>query len=157
MEHPNTVSGLLDKRAELAGLLKFHRAEIRKVTCDIDHLDAAIRLFDPNADTSRVKRYPTAHRAHRGQMKRFVLAQLRQAQAPLTSAAITAAWVADRRLKANEETHVLIRKRVGACLGALKAAGVIRASEALIGEYKGWTLASAESTFSRQADADWQP
>ncbi|HXQ12158.1 MAG TPA: hypothetical protein VN805_14275 [Caulobacteraceae bacterium] len=139
-DHPNTVSGLLDKRAELAGMLKFHKAEIRKITCDLDHLDAAIRLFDPNADTSRVKRYPTKHRAHRGQMKRFVLGQLRTAQAPLTSAQIAAAWIADRRLKADEETHVLIRKRVGACLTALKGAGVIAPLAELMGEYKAWAL-----------------
>jgi hypothetical protein len=140
IDHPNTVSGLLDKRAELAGLVKFHRAEIRKITCDLDHLDAAIRLFDPNADTSRVKRYPTRHRAHRGQMRRFVLAQFRAAQAPLTSAQVTAAWIADRRLKADESTHVLIRKRVGACLNALKRAGVLAASDQLLGEYKTWKI-----------------
>jgi hypothetical protein len=139
-DHPNTVSGLLDKRAELAGLLKFHKAEIRKITCDLDHLDAAIRLFDPNADTSRVKRYPTRHRAHRGQMRRFVLAQFRAAQAPITSAQIAQAWIADRRLKADEDTHVLIRKRVGACLTSLKGAGVIAPSPELAGEYKAWRL-----------------
>jgi hypothetical protein len=82
MDRPNTVAGLIDKTAELAALLKFHKAEIRKVTCNLDHLDAAIRLFDPNADLSKVKRYPTAHRAHKGQMRRFVLGPLRNATAP---------------------------------------------------------------------------
>ena len=68
MERPNTVAGLLEKRAELAALVKFHQAELRKVVCDLDHLDATIRLFDPDADISRVKRYPTKHRAFKGEM-----------------------------------------------------------------------------------------
>jgi hypothetical protein len=37
-------------------------ADVRKVTCDLDHLDACIRLFDPQADTRAVKRYATKHR-----------------------------------------------------------------------------------------------
>ena len=114
INHPNTVSGLLDKRAELAGLVKFHRAEIRKITCDLDHLDAAIRLFDPNADISRVKRYPTKHSAHKGQMRRFVLGRFRTATAPLTSAQIADAWIL-RLTRAGQHTvggHVLRTRSV---------------------------------------------
>jgi hypothetical protein len=140
MERPNTVAGLLERRAELAGLVKFHKAELRKIVCDIDHLDAAIRLFDPEADTSRVKAYPTKHRATKGEVVRFVLAALRAAQKPLTSLDITLAMMERRRLKADDQTTVLIRKRVGACLTSLKAKGLIRPTEELIGEYKGWEL-----------------
>ena len=41
IERPNTVAGLLEKRAQLAGKLKYLRAEERKVICDLDHIDAA--------------------------------------------------------------------------------------------------------------------
>lgn len=138
-EHPNTVSGLLDKRAELAALLKFHRAELRKVTCDLDHLDAAIRLFDPDADISRVKRYPTKHRAHKGEMARFVLGALRKATGPINSLEITRAMIAQRGLNADDGTVVLMRKRVGACLTKLKANGTVE-EVPQAGEYKGWRL-----------------
>jgi hypothetical protein len=138
-QRPNTVAGLLDKRAELAALLKFHRGEARKITCDLDHLDAAIRLFDPNADTSRVKRYPTKHRAQKGEMARFVLLALKNAAAPLTSLEITQALVRARGLKADDQTLVLIRKRVGACLTANQGSGLVR-SIATAGPYKGWEL-----------------
>lgn len=47
MERPNTVSGLVAKRAELVAYRTSLEAELRKVTSDIDHLDAAIRIFDP--------------------------------------------------------------------------------------------------------------
>jgi hypothetical protein len=138
---PHTIAGLVDKRAELAALLKFHRAEIRKIVCDMDHLDASIRIFDPEADISRVKRYPTAHRAAKGQMRRFVLTQFRVTTAPLTSAQIAEAWMKDRRLKADESTYVVIRKRVGSCLNALKHAGVIEPKAEMVGEFKAWAPA----------------
>lgn len=139
MEAPNTVSGLLTKRAELAGKIKFHQAELRKMVCDLDHLDATIRLFDPEADTSRVARYPTKHRAHKGEMTRFVLAALRDATGPITSLEITRAMIAKRGLNADDGTVVLMRKRVGACLTALKAKGAAR-EVPRAGEYKGWLV-----------------
>jgi hypothetical protein len=138
-ERPHTVAGLLDKRAELASLLKFHNAEVRKIICDLDHLDAAIRLFDPDADITHVKRYPTKHRAHKGEMARFVLVMLKRASAPITSLEITQAQIKARGLKADDQTVVLMRKRVGACLTAQQAKGLVR-SIPIEGPYKGWEL-----------------
>lgn len=65
-ERPATIQGLMAKRTQLAKLLKYLRAEERKVITDLDHLDAAIRLFDPQADGIRLTRYPTKHRAKKG-------------------------------------------------------------------------------------------
>ncbi len=138
-ERPNTIAGLVDKRAELAALVKFHRAELRKIVCDLDHVDATIRMFDPNADTSRVKRYPTKHRAQKGEMARFVLLALKRATAPITSLEITQAQIKARGLKADDQTLVLMRKRVGACLTASKAQGLVRSIPSE-GPYKGWEL-----------------
>lgn len=52
LERPNTVAGLVAKHKELCDLRERYRHEIKKLTVDIDHLDACIRLFDPAADTS---------------------------------------------------------------------------------------------------------
>lgn len=99
---------------------------MRKVTCDIDHIDACIRLFDPTADTAAaIKRYATKHRAKKGQMRRFVLDRLKEASEPITSLEIAEAWVADRGLRTDHGTMVMIRKRVGACLTTLQAQGVV--------------------------------
>ncbi len=38
-DRPNTVSGLVAKHAELTALREAYRAEIKKLTVDIDHLD----------------------------------------------------------------------------------------------------------------------
>src|SRR5680860_1450837 len=93
-ERPNTVSGLVAKHAELSALRDRYKAEIKKLTVDIDHLDASIRLFDPNADSYAIKGYVVKHRAQKGSVKRFVLNCLREAKEPITSRIITEKWAA---------------------------------------------------------------
>lgn len=117
-ERPNTVAGLVAKRKDLAKLHKELLAEAKKVLCDLDHIDATIRLFDPEADLERVRRnrYATKHRAIKGHLKRFVLSQLREASGPLTSRDVTEAWIKDRGLAPDESTFVTLRKRIGACI-----------------------------------------
>ncbi|MAN72996.1 MAG: hypothetical protein CME84_02755 [Henriciella sp.] len=130
-DRPNTVSGLVAKHKELQALREKYKAEIKKLTVDIDHLDAAIRLFDPNADTYAIKEYVTKHRAEKGSVKRFVLNTLREASEPMTSRQITELWVADRGLSADEATLTTIRKRIGACIKTCVNQGLI--------EDQGWT------------------
>ena len=130
-DRPNTVAGLIAKHRELTMLRDKYRAEIKKLTVDIDHLDAAIRLFDPNADTYAIKEYVTKHRAQKGSVKRFVLNTLREASEPMTSRQITELWVAERGLNADEATLNAIRKRIGACIKACVNQGLI--------EDQGWT------------------
>ena len=127
MENPNTISGLQSKRKELAKLHAHLIAEGKKVLCDIDHIDATIRLFDPDADIERIRlnRYATKHRAPKGHMKRFVLSTFRESTEPQTSKTITALWIEDRGLKPDESTRVILTKRVGASLNVMKNSGVI--------------------------------
>lgn len=129
MERPNTIAGLQAKRTELINLRARLHAEVKKITCDIDHLDATIRLFDPEADLERVRlnTYATKHRAFKGHMQRFVLDRLRTSAGPLTSRQITDAWIEDRGLRPDESTFQILRKRVGACLVKLTANGVTMA------------------------------
>ncbi len=142
MERPNTVSGLQAKRKELVKLHKNLVAEAKKVMCDIDHLDATIRLFDPDADLGRVRRnrYATKHRAPKGHMKRFILDQFREADVPLSSRNITEAWIKDRGLQPDEATFVILRKRIGAAIQTAKQGGVVE-EVGSDGEYKLWRLA----------------
>ncbi|WP_299785950.1 hypothetical protein [uncultured Marivita sp.] len=124
-ERPNTVSGLVAKHAELSALRDRYKAEIKKLTVDIDHLDAAIRLFDPNADTYAIKQYVTKHRARKGSVKRFVLDCLREADEPLTSRQITERWAAERGLVCDDATYATLRKRIGACIKGCRDQGLV--------------------------------
>lgn len=134
---PNTVSGLVAKHAELTALREKYKGEIKKLTVDIDHLDAAIRLFDPAADTYAIKEYVTKHRAQKGSVKRFVLDSFREAAGPITSRDITEMWAADRGLAADEATYAILRKRIGACIKSCVVQGLI--------EDQGWTTDHGEN------------
>lgn len=141
-ERPNTIAGLQAKRKQLVKLRRDLEADVRKVTCDLDHLDACIRLFDPDADTAIARaRYATKHRAKKGQMRRFVLDQLKGATAPITSRDIADAWVAERGLRTDHGTMVMITKRVGACLTSIRREGWISGVTGAHG-YTFWSLRS---------------
>jgi hypothetical protein len=141
MERPNTISGLQAKRAELVKLHDQLIADAKKVVCDIDHIDATIRIFDPEADTSRrlKNRYAIKHRAHFGHSRRFVLNLLRTAPAPMTSKAITLAWIKDRGLDPDESTRVILTKRIGACITGLKRDGLVEFA-GMDADYKTWRI-----------------
>ena len=147
-DRPNTVSGLAAKHAELVKLRDADRAEIKKLTVDIDHLDAAIRLFDPQADYQRhkLRAHVVRHRAQKGQVKRFVLDALREADRPMTSREIAAAWCAERGLAADAETTNTIRKRITACIKTCEQQGVVAfagmtTDHGEFGPHKLWTVA----------------
>lgn len=141
MKRPNTVAGLMAKRKELVAIRATLESEIKKLTCDIDHLDAAITLFDPAQTPAAVQRYVTKHRAKKGSVTPFVLDRLREATGPITSQDITKAWVAARGLRTDDATYVIIRKRIGACLTKLKAQNMVVGTLGN-GEFKGWVLAT---------------
>lgn len=141
MERPNTVAGLQAKRKELEKDLKAAKKAVKAIKIDINHIDAAMRLFTD--DTPRaIPRTNTQFRADRGEMRRHVTNCLREATAPITSQEITEAWCKKQGLEAKHETYVLIRKRVGACLNSLKHAGTVDAIN-LPGEFKGWQIKTA--------------
>lgn len=153
-ERPNTVAGLVAKHKELNDLRDQYEAEIKKLTVDIDHLDAATRLFDPNADTYAIREYVTRHRAKKGTVKTFVLNTMREADGPLTSRQITELWAADRGLVADDATLSTLRKRVGACIKTCVAQGLVEEcgwteDHGPHGPYKKWRLKRGGSPAAR--------
>lgn len=54
------------------------------------------------------------HRAKKGTAKAFIVDTLREADAPLTSTEITDLWLAARSLRVDEQTKIVMRKRIGA-------------------------------------------
>lgn len=150
-ERPNTVAGLVAKHKELCELRERYRNEIKKLTVDIDHLDACIRLFDPAADSYAIKEYVTKHRAQKGSVKRFVLNTLREASSAMTSRDLTELWVQDRGLKADEATLTAIRKRIGACIQTCVTQDLIEGAGQTVdhgafGPYKLWRLKDNSSS-----------
>ncbi|NOX95067.1 MAG: hypothetical protein GXP04_08210 [Alphaproteobacteria bacterium] len=138
MERPNTVAGLKAKLKELHKELKAAKKAVKSIKIDIQYVEAATRLFTGNPERA-IPRRDVRFRAEKGEMLRHVLTALREAKEPLTSQIIADAWCKARGLKADHETYVMMRKRVGACLNTLKNRGTI-IEIPMEGLHKGWQL-----------------
>lgn len=128
MERPLTVAGLLEKRAELTKARDVIAAELEAITFDLDHLDAVIRLFDPEQAPQARRRYMAQHAARGGEMARFVLSTLRTASEPLTARQIGLMWAEANGVEPSELTGRTLRKRAGACLRNLASKGLVIAA-----------------------------
>ena len=143
MENEHVLGGLTRKRAEIAGQIEHTQAALRKLVTDLDAIDAAIRIFDPEADIGSIKAkaYPPRHAAFRGEMMRHVMGCLRVASEPVTSRDIATVVMKARGLNPEDAgLAVTIRKRVGACMWKLKQAGYAR-DVPITGDLKGWVRA----------------
>lgn len=129
MEHEHVLSALVRKRAALAGETTALRARLAAVAADMDHLDATIRLFDPdfNLAAIRPKRPRSLDAARPGEMSRFVLSVLRDAMEPLGTPAIAARLVAERGMDGQDRKLVRsATKRVCMALGHQERRGTVR-------------------------------
>jgi hypothetical protein len=141
-ERPNTVSGLNAKRDELVKYRTSLEAEIRKVTCDIDHLEAAIRVFNADPALAAFKAYVVQHRAKKGSTSRFILNMLREAQRrPVTTLEIAEAWITQRSLSCDDQTRIVLRKRIGAALIAMRRQGILADAGVGADGFKAWVVA----------------
>ncbi|NEU12821.1 hypothetical protein G3T14_11830 [Methylobacterium sp. BTF04] len=143
MKNEHVLRGLVRKRAEIAGQIEHTQMELRKLVTDLDAIDAAIRIFDSDADTGAIpnRQYPPRHAAFRGEMMRHVMGALRLAEGPVTSRDIARTVMTARGLNPDDPTMLqMIRKRVGACLWKLKQGEHAREAP-LEGELKGWVRA----------------
>ena len=55
MSESHVVSGLLERRAEMGGLIEHHQKEMSRLAGDLQHLDATIKLFSPDFDLRTVR------------------------------------------------------------------------------------------------------
>lgn len=142
------VSGLIKRRAQLAGGIEKAHEALRRMVLDLENLDTTILQFEPDFRLEAIK--PKAFRppkdwSNRGQMARICLSILRQATEPLTSRDVALQLLTERAL--NREDQRLLRlmtKRVGVALRLQKDKGVVR-SEQGPGQYVLWELYAIES------------
>src|SRR4051812_8749627 len=98
MAETHVMSGLIAKRAELAGMLEHHQAMVRQLLMELDALDQTLRLFDPDIELSEIKPkpLPPRHAAYKGEVARIVLSTLRQAGRPCSTQELTMHVMAER-------------------------------------------------------------
>ena len=134
MADPHVLTGLIAKRAELAGLLEHHQAMVRQLLIDLDSVDATIRLFKPDIDLQEIrpKPLPPRHAAYKGEVARIVLGTLRDAKRPCTTQELTMHVMGERGMNTADKRLVkTVAKRVGACLRHYRGKGMLRSSMGL--------------------------
>lgn len=142
MTETHVVSGLIKKRAELAGRIEHLQDVLRQAIMDLDNIDAAIFIFDPSIELAAIQARPVPprHHAFRGELSRIVLGMLREATEPVATDKIAAKVMEGRGLDpANQRLARTIMKRTGACLRDHRVRGVVRAHRGP-GPYILWEL-----------------
>jgi hypothetical protein len=81
MADPHVLTGLIAKRREIAGQIEHLQDKRRQCVIDLDHVDAAIHIFDPSIELEEIKSRPVPprHQAFNGEVTRIVRATLRNA------------------------------------------------------------------------------
>ncbi len=138
----HVVSALRGKRGELAGRIDALQDQLREAMIDLDHVDATLRLFDPDIELDEIKPkpLPPRHHAFKGQVSRAILAMLR-ADGAMDGKAITIRLMAERELNANDKVLAkAMQKRIGAALRNLRERGLVASSPGP-GAFQLWAMA----------------
>ena len=64
MAETHVMSALVSKRGELAGQIDYHQNEIKQIKSSMATMDAAIKVFDPDYDLSKIKKRKTNSKNH---------------------------------------------------------------------------------------------
>ena len=129
MAESHVVGGLVSKRGELAGEVKNHHQELRRLAEELSHVDATIRLFDPNYEISGIRARKRGRRKQwfsPGECQRLVLECLRDMTEPLSGNALTQALMTRKGLEERQEVVTAVNKTALAVLRRMVAKGVVR-------------------------------
>ena len=149
MAQPHVVNALVEKRAELAGLVEFHRKEISRIGSDLANLNATIKIFAPDFNLAGigVKRISTGRAGgfkhfKQGESHTLVLDMLRVAAKPLTIAMLTTQIIERKGLEETQELRLSIQRTLSGTLRRLRDRGfLVEAGKDRDGLSSFWQLA----------------
>lgn len=119
MTDTHVVSALKDKRIQIASQIESLQGQLRRATIDLDHVEASLRLFDPDVDLAALAPRKVAQVLYdtKGDTGRVILETLRTAMRPLTTAQVCEAVMVARNLDTNDKALCrLMMKRTNANL-----------------------------------------
>lgn len=137
------VTGLVKKRAELAGELTTTHDRLRELVNQLEHLDATLRFVAPDVEVEAIR--PKSFRppedwSKRGQMSRLVLSIVRQSRETLTSREIAAQMLLERAMATDDMKLLqLMTKRVSVALRDQRDKGRVTSIEGP-GTYLLWAI-----------------
>lgn len=105
MTDTHVVSALKEKRIQVASQIEALQGQLRQATIDLDHVEAALRLFDPEVDIAALPPRKVAPVLYdtKGDTGRIILETLRTATKPLTTEQVCQAVMVARRLDTNDK------------------------------------------------------
>lgn len=119
MTDTHVISALKTKRIQVASQIESLQGQIRQAVMDLDHVEAALRLFDPDVDLAALSPRKVAQvlTDHHGDTGRVILETLRTSMRPLTTAQVCDAVMKARNLDTNDKALCrLMMKRTAANL-----------------------------------------
>jgi len=125
----HVMNALTSKRGELVGQMEDRRLELKQLGEELAHLEATMRLFDPQwvRDRVAVRRRSRRRQFFRsGECQRLVLEALREAEAAISEEALVAALLRAKGLEDQAEALPVIRKTALAVLRHLARKGIAR-------------------------------
>src|SRR5580693_3885601 len=130
MSESHVVSALKEKRIQVASQIASLQGQLRQATIDLDHVEAALRLFDPDVDMAALSPRKVAQVLYdtKGDTGRVILETLRTSMRPLTTAQVCDAVMRARNLDTNDKALCrLMMRRTNANLKHwAKKRGLIR-------------------------------
>lgn len=144
MSESHVVTGLIAKRAEMAGLMAHHQQEIDKLASSLSHLDATLKLFAPEMDMRSLRPKKRRERSvifRSGEAPRCILDILRKAQGPLTSREIVERVLVTRQLEATPERIAAVQKSILTVIKGLEGKKLAQVSAAVgKGGVRSWEI-----------------
>lgn len=123
MSASQIISTLRDKRLEVADAIERLERQVDQHRADLAHLEATMRLFDPNVEPETLQPTPTRRRNDwflPGECRRRIHDVLRDAAGPMTTREIVEGVMTAKKMPDDDaRTRELIHKTV---LGSLKRA-----------------------------------
>lgn len=144
--YANTVSGLVKKRAELCGESQVLRGKLAAAQNAIESIDRVLETLGYDAPSDGMP--PRGTRIvffDRNELRRFLLDELRQAKAPLSSREIAGKIIVlDGKDPLDKKLLGDMVDRVGKCLRLLRRQGIARGKHDRVGLMR-WSLVRQSS------------
>ncbi len=125
MAEPHVMDALREKRSELSGIMSRLEQQIVRHRASLVHLDAAMRLFDPDLAPEAISLRPQRPRSawfRPGECLQLIHGVLRETPQPMTTCALTEQVMGVKAIPATDERScALVQKTV---LGSLSRAKV---------------------------------
>jgi hypothetical protein len=136
MAELHVVGALRNKRAELAGVVIQLEKQLAQQRTDLTHLDATMRLFDPQLRPNEIRPRQQRERSawfRPGECLRMIYDQLRDAAQPMTTRELAERIMRVKAMPATDDRHrELVQKtvlgslnRAKATIARVEAAGVV--------------------------------